>query len=92
VEDWLESAPETVDYSNSYKEGPMEDLEPLNPIESRPQTSNNSSSKSSQGTAVNNLKKITAAVAEIRTAPLSKLIFYMRVSTSTPCCKKSNRI
>lgn len=84
VEDWLESSPET-EYASSYKEGPMEtesysDKEPLNPLDTQSQPTTPSSSGS---TTVTHLKKITDAVADIRTAPLSKLIFYMRVNNKT---------
>lgn len=84
VEDWLESAPEEGEYSTAaYSEGPMESLEQESFI-TQQKTNNQPSQPSRSGsTTVTNLKKITDAVAEIRTAPLSKLIFYMRVSVNS---------
>mmetsp|Transcript_53641 Transcript_53641/g.68877 ORF Transcript_53641/g.68877 Transcript_53641/m.68877 type:complete len:300 (-) Transcript_53641:173-1072(-) len=79
TEDWLESGPEQSEFSN-FKEGPMESMEPLNPLDIESPAQENRTSGSSQNTASENFKKVANAVAEIRTAPLSKLIFYMRVA------------
>jgi hypothetical protein len=81
VDDWLESGPQDNEFS-SYKEGPMEAMQPLNPldIESSSQSTEIKTETNTKNTATESFKKITKAVAEIRTAPLSKLIFYMRVA------------